>query len=100
MRLFKSSIYSCRCDDSAWHGAGGFRGRALRARAIGGRGRGCAASAREVRLPSEDASAALRYRKMLGMGIPFCLVHLVWWSQMSARQSFPPFFELVTNVGS
>ena len=33
-----------------------------RARAIGGRGRGCAASAREVRLPSEDASEKSRAR--------------------------------------
>ena len=46
-------------------------------------------------LRGEGAAAHLRYRKMIGMGLPFALVHLVWWSQMVKHDSFGMFSERV-----
>merc|ERR1719201_445112 len=46
-------------------------------------------------LRGEGAAAHLRYRKMIGMGLPFLLVHLVWWSQMVKHDSFAMFTERV-----
>jgi hypothetical protein len=49
-----------------------------------------------------DAQAPwhLKYRKQIGMLMPFTLVHLIWWSQMVRHGSFQMFTNRVGSEGT